>query len=163
VTSITFHIGKGDSLVNPSSTDAAKALAAMHASQARLAAAANCPPERHLAFAGLLGGLVATPALPTTWTLVAEGVILLGIALVVRWDRRRTGMFINGYRTGRTRPVTFAMLAAFLLLYSASTWLSRSLGIHRAPLPLGALTAAVGYYASVLWQRTFRREMGLTA
>gem|GEM_PF-194954 len=163
VKSITFHIGKGDSLVNPSSTDAAEALAAMHASQARLAAAANCPPERHLAFAGLLGGLVATPALPATWSLVAEGVILLGIVLVVRWDRRRTGMFINGYRSGRTRPVSFAMLAVFLVLYSASMWLARERGIHWAPLPLGAVAAAVGYYASILWQRTFRREMGVGA
>ena len=149
--------------MNPSSTDAAEALAAMHASQARLAAAANCPPERHLAFAGLLGGLVATPALPVTWSLIAEGMILLGIVLVVRWDRRRTGMFINGYRAGRTRPVTFAMLAVFLVLYSASTWLSRSLGIHWAPLPLAAVAAAAGYYASVLWQRTFKREMGVGA
>jgi len=135
----------------------------MQASKARLAAAADCPPERHLAFAGLLGGLVASPALPTNWTLIAEGVILLAIVLVVRWDRRRTGMFINGYRTGRTRPVTFAMLAVFLVLYSASTWLSRSLGIHWAPLPLGALAGAAGYYASVLWQRTFSREMGVGA
>jgi len=163
VKSITFHIGKGDSFVNPSSTDAAAALAAMQASQARLAAAADCPPERHLAFAGLLGGLVATPALPTAWTLVAEAVILLGIILIVRWDRRRTGMFINGYRTGRTRPVTFGMLAVFLVLYSVSTWLSRSLGIHRAPLPLGVVAGAFGYYASVLWQRIFRRELGVGA
>ncbi len=149
--------------MNPSSTEAAEALAAMHASQARLAAAANCPPERHLAFGALLGSLVATPALPTTWTLVAEGFIVLGIVLVVRWDRRRTGMFINGYRAGRTRPVTFGMLAVFLVLYSLSTWLARGLDIHWAPLPLGALAAAVGYYASVLWQRTFKREMGLGA
>ncbi|GAA0312861.1 hypothetical protein GCM10009087_23770 [Sphingomonas oligophenolica] len=149
--------------MNPSSTDAAEALAAMHASQARLAAAANCPPERHLAFGALLGNLVATPALPTTWTLVAEGFILVGIVLVVRWDRRRTGMFINGYRSGRTRPVTFGMLAVFLILYSASTWLSRGLGIHWAPLALGAVAAAVGYYASVLWARIFKREMELGA
>ena len=149
--------------MSPSSSDAAEALAAMQASQARLAAAANCPPERHLAFAGLLGGLVVTPALPTTWSLVAEGVILLGIVLVVRWDRRRTGMFINGYRAGRTRPVTFAMLAMFLMLYSASMWLARERGIQWASLPLGAVAAAAGYYASILWQRTFRREMGAGA
>jgi hypothetical protein len=149
--------------MNPTSTDAAEALAAMQASQARLAAAANCPPERHLAFAGLLGSLVATPALPMTWSLLAEGLVLLGIGLVVRWDRRRTGMFINGYRPGRTRPVTFGMLAIFLLLYSTSFWLSRGLDIHWAPVPLGLVTAGVGYYASILWQRTFRREMGLGA
>lgn len=149
--------------MSPTSTDAAEALDAMRASQARLAAAANCPPERHLAFAGLFGGLVATPALPVTWSLIAEGVILLGIVLVVRWDRRRTGMFINGYRSGRTRPVTFGMLAVFLILYSASMWLAREHGIYWAPLPLGVIAAAAGYYASILWQRTFRRELGVGA
>eukprot|EP01035_Chromulina_nebulosa_P038096 gene38096-51457_t len=51
--------------MQPTSTEAAEALAAMRASQARLALAADCPPQRHLAFAALMGGLVATPALPT--------------------------------------------------------------------------------------------------
>lgn len=50
--------------MQPSSTEAAEALAAMRASQARLAVAADCPPARHLAFAGLMGGIIATPALP---------------------------------------------------------------------------------------------------
>lgn len=149
--------------MQPSSAEATEALAAMHASQARLAAAADCPPQRHLIFGLLIGGLVATPALPTFYTLVAEAFIIIGIALVARWDRRRTGMFINGYRAGKTRPVTFAMLGAFLVLYAASVWLSRSEGLRWASLICGVIAVAVGYGASIQWQRTFRREMGLDA
>ena len=146
--------------MSPSSSDAAEALAAMQASQARLAAAAHCPPERHFAFAGLLGGLVVTPALPTIWSLVAEGVILLGIVLVVRWDRRRTGMFINGYRRGKTRWVTFAMLAAIIGLYALSAHAAISNGDRVTPAILGVVTAIIATLGSVQWQRVFLRELG---
>jgi hypothetical protein len=149
--------------MQPSSTEAAEALAAMRASQARLAVAADCPPARHLAFAGLMGGIIATPALPFPYALLAEGVLLLGVGLVVRWDRRRTGMFINGYRAGRTRPLTFLLVAVFVALYAAGVWLVRDRGIWWGPLVTGAVGGAIGYYFSILWQRVFRREMGLSA
>jgi len=149
--------------MQPSSTEAAEALAAMRASQARLAQAADCPPSRHFAFAALMGGLIATPALPSFYALLAEGVLLLGVALVVRWDRRRTGMFINGYRAGRTRPLTFAILAVVLALYATGFWLARDRGIWWAPLATATVAAGIGYYASMLWQRVFRREMGVSA
>ena len=149
--------------MSPTSQDAAEALKAMHASQSRLAAAADCPPQRHLAFGVLMGCLVATPALPTVYALLVEAAVLIGIALVVRWDRRRTGMFINGYRAGRTRPLTFAMLAVILSLYTASYWLAHARGVTWAPIALGLLAAAGGFYGSMLWQRAFRRELGVAA
>jgi hypothetical protein len=159
---ISFHIGKGD-FTMPTSTEAAEALAAMQASQARLAAAANCPPERHLIFGALIGALVLTPALPVTLMFVVEAVVLVGIALVVRWDRRRTGMFINGYRRGKTRWVTFSMLAAFLALYVGSTLLAFDWHLPWGSVACGVITVAIGYFASIRWQRVFRREMGLDA
>lgn len=143
--------------------DAATALAAMDESRARLAAAADCPPIRHWMFAGIIGGLTATPALTPTLALAAEAALLVCIALVVRWDRRRTGMFINGYRAGKTRPVVFAMLAMVFTLYALGAWLSRAKGVWWAPLPLGVVAALGGYAFSKLWARVFRREMGLGA
>jgi hypothetical protein len=147
----------------PTSTEAAEALAAMQASQARLATAADCPPERHLIFGTLIGALVLTPALPTPLMFALEAVVLIGIGLVVRWDRRRTGMFINGYRRGKTRWVTFSMLAAFLALYAASTLFAFDWHLPWGSVACGVITAIMGYFASVQWQRVFRREMGLDA
>jgi len=147
----------------PTSTEAAEALAAMQASQARLAAAANCPPERHLIFGTLIGALAATPALPTPYVFVVEALVFIGIFLVVRWDRRRTGLFINGYRAGKTLAVTFTTLAVFFALYAASVWLSFDRHLPLASLACGLVAAAVGYISSVQWQRMFRREMGLDA
>ena len=149
--------------MQPTSNEAAEALAAMRASQARLALAANCPPQRHFAFALLLGGLIATPALAPFHALLAEGVLLAGIALLVRWDRRRTGMFINGYRAGRTRPLTFLLLAIVLALYAGGVVLSRHYGLWWAPLAAGTAAAPIAFQASVMWKRIFRQEMGLTA
>lgn len=149
--------------MQPTPIEAAEALAAMQASRARLAAAAECPPQRHLAFAAVMGGLIATPALPTPFPLLAEGVLLLAIALIVRWDRRRTGMFINGYRAGRTRPLTFLLLATMLVLYIAGLWLLRERGLYWAPLAAGVIGAIVGYWTSVVWMRVYRDEMGLGA
>ena len=54
---------------------AADALEAMRASRERLAAAANCPPARHLAFAAVLGGMVASQAAPPM-----IGIVLVGAA-----------------------------------------------------------------------------------
>ena len=140
-------------------TEAAAALSAMQESRARLAAAANCPPERHLAFAGLLGGLVAAQAAPPTITMMLEAVFVVGVALVVIWDRRRTGMFINGYRAGRTRPLTFAMLFMALALGALGVWLKHGLGLVWAPVVCGVAVTAVAYMMSAVWQRIYRREL----
>ena len=141
------------------SAEAAAALSAMQQSRERLAAAADCPPQRHLAFALLLGGVVAAQAAPPTWTLVIEGLLGLGVAAVIAWDRKRTGMFINGYRAGRTRPLTFAMLFMALALGALGVWLKHGLGLVWAPVVCGVAVTAVAYMMSAVWQRIYRREL----
>ena len=139
--------------------DASAALSAMQASRERLAAEADCPPERHAAFALLFGILTASQALPTHLVLAVEALTIVTVALVIQWDRRRTGMFINGYRRGRTRKVTLAMLAIFLPLYILGAWLKHFRGIDWAPVACGVVVAVAAYALSRLWQRVFVREM----
>ena len=140
-------------------TDAAAALAAMKESRERLARAVDCPPQRHVAFAGLLGALVAVQAAPVAITLVLEGLLMVGVALIVAWDRRRTGMFINGYRAGRTIYVTLAVLVFTLAVLGLTMWLKEDRGLMWAPLAGGAVVALVGYFASSIWQRIYLREL----
>jgi hypothetical protein len=141
------------------STEAAAALSAMQDSRARLAAAANCPPERHLVFAGLLGGLVAAQAATPFVTMALEALIALGVGLVFVWDRKRTGMFINGYRAGRTRPMTFSLLAMALSLGALGVWLKMSYGIVWAPVLCGVVVGVAAYFMSAAWQNIYRREL----
>lgn len=148
--------------MNTTSSDAEAALAAMRQSRERLAAAANCPPERHLAFAGMLGGLVAIQAAPTPWVFAGEGALLLAVAAVVAWDRRRTGMFINGYRAGRTRGLTFALLAFTLINLAIGVWFKMERGILWPAVACGVLVTVVAFLASRWWQRIYRRELNET-
>lgn len=137
-------------------------LASINASKRRLAAAADCPPQRHLAFALVMGTLVALPGFPIRMIFVLEGVLFVCIFLIFLWDRRRTGLFINGYRGGRTRPLTFAMLGVLLGLVALSAVL-KSMGLDWAPFAIGGLGTVVSYAFSVQWQRIFRRELGADA
>lgn len=143
--------------------EAAEALAALQTSRARLALAADCPPGRHFAFAAILSGLVALPAFPFVVAIGGEVILLCAIALVVRSDRRRTGMFINGYRRGQTLPIALGLLAFYLMLDFLGVWLGREMKLWWAPLVLAVLALPLGYGASVRWQRTFRRELGVDA
>lgn len=145
------------------STEAAEALAAMRDSKARLARTASCPPERHMAFAAMMGVYVAAPAAPSWAMLTMEAGVLVAAAFVIRWDRRRTGLFINGYRRGRTRPVIAVLLAAMLSLYMTGYWLAKARGVVWAPLALAPLGVLLGYFGSAWWQRVYARELGAQA
>ena len=141
------------------SREAADALAAIRTSRSHLVAACDTPPSRHLAFAGLMGSLVACPAVALPWRFGVLSAILIGLALVIRWDRRRTGMFVNGYRAGRTRTVTFIMLAFCLALYAISVWLADGRHLILPSLGLGLLAMTGAFLGSRAWCRTFAREM----
>ena len=139
--------------------EAANALEAMRASRERLAAAANCPPARHLAFAAVLGGMVAAQAAPPMFAIVMEALLMVGVALIVAWDRKRTGMFINGYRAGRTLALTYGLLFFAIAVLALVMWLKLERGFHWAPLAGGAVVAIVAYVASTVWQRIYLREL----
>lgn len=145
------------------STDAAQSLAAMQDAKIRLAAAADCPPWRHLAFAAIMGALVANPIVPLPWRFVVLTFVFVAIALIVRWDRQRTGMFLNGYRRGATRPITFGMLAIVLACMAGSTYFALNRHDDGSAGLFAIIATIVSYFGSVLWQRRFRREMGVTA
>ena len=136
------------------------ALLAKGAAEQNLARLALCPPWRHAAFAAIMAGLVAAPAftLPIRYGLLA--IVLASIALIVRSDRRRLGVFINGYRRGRTRLVTFPMLAVILGFYTASFYCGDVLHRPAICFALAAAAFVVGYMGSVIWQRVFVRELG---
>lgn len=141
------------------SQDARAALDSVRASRLSLIEAADAPPSRHAAFAVLMGGLIAMPALPLAFRFAALAVALCAVPLIIRWDRRRTGMFINGYRRGQTRFVLAVVLLGSLALYSLSNWLALSRHIIWPSMALGLIGAIAGYFASQWWCRVFRREM----
>ena len=141
------------------SDTAAEALAFIEQSRLRLAAASDVPPARHAAFAALMGTLVASTAAPFPLRMALLAGLFAAMAWIIRWNRRRMGMFINGYRAGKTRWITAAMLLVILPIHMLGVWLATDRGLHWAPLALGLFAAAIAYAGSVWWCRVFRREL----
>ncbi|HEX7694984.1 MAG TPA: hypothetical protein VF409_10875 [Sphingomonas sp.] len=137
------------------------ALMAKGAAEQDLARLAVCPPWRHAAFATMMAALVATPAIPLAARFAVLATIFVSIVLILQSDRRRLGVFVNGYRRGKTRLVTFPMLAVILSLYAASCWFGLDQGRPDVSLLLAAVSFAIGYVGSVIWQRVFVRELGV--
>ncbi|RST29922.1 hypothetical protein HMF7854_03100 [Sphingomonas ginkgonis] len=140
--------------------EALEALTAKQGAERQLADMAMCPPWRHAAFAGLEAGLVVSPAVPLVLRFVILLAVLFGMGFIVRSDRRRLGVFINGYRRGRTRMVALPLLLLLLGIYGLSVYLGLSRGLPLASVALAGLAFVVAYQGSVIWQRVFVRELG---
>jgi hypothetical protein len=140
--------------------DARSALEAKQSAEAQMARAAICPPWRHALFGLMMGTLVSSPAFDMPLRVLIVGSVLLMIPVIVHYDRKRMGMFINGYRRGKTRVVAFAIVAAELLLYCTSLVLGLDHHDHVTPVLLGQVGIVVGIVGSIMWQRVFVREMG---
>jgi len=142
------------------SLEARSALDAKQFAEAQMARAATCPPWRHGVFGLMMGGLVASPAFEMPVRMGILTALLLLIPVIIHSDRKRMGMFINGYRRGKTRVVAIGILVVELSLYAVAV--VRGLDHHDSvtPLVLGAAGVVIGTIGSMIWQRVFVREMG---
>lgn len=139
--------------------EARAALNAKGAAERQLAKVAECPPWRHALFGLVMAALVATPALALPLRLTALVLILASIGLIVAADRRRMGMFVNGYRRGKTLGVTLALLAIDLGLYAMSVRAQLD-GNTNLPLIFSGVAFGINVIGSIVWQRMFVRELG---
>ena len=141
--------------------EAMSALGAIDGAQAALARAADCPPWRHAAFGAVMGTVIGSGGVEPPQSFALLGAAFVGIAAIVVSDRRRMGMFINGYRKGATRPLTFVMLGVMLVIVFAEIH-AKEAGLAMATrVGLALIAAAIATAMSVMWQRIFRREMGV--
>ena len=140
--------------------DAQASLAAMAQARGRLARAAQVPLWRHLLFAGVMGGLVMVYALPVPFQAAAVAFLIASTAIMIRRDRERMGITLNGYRRGRTAPIAFGLLGLVLLALAAAVVARTLYGIEWAPVAIGAVVFAISFAASLRWERVYLAEMG---
>ncbi|MBX3480767.1 MAG: hypothetical protein KF842_10215 [Caulobacter sp.] len=139
--------------------EAREALEAMQATRSQLANLGSCPPWRHAAFGGVMALLNFSLCFGQPIQVALFVLSMAGVALIAAWDRRRYGVFVNGYRRGRTRMFTFGLLAVMLLLLALQVWLrGRGVSIWIG-LSVSAATFVIATVASVFWNRIFRAEM----
>jgi CHASE2 domain-containing sensor protein len=83
---------------------------------------------------------------------------MLGVILVQRWDRARTGTFLNGWRAGRTLPISLIAVLANADLFAIGAHYALG-GMTWVPLALALVATAFGVAVSYAWQRVYLREL----
>ncbi|MCY1645686.1 hypothetical protein OVA11_00975 [Caulobacter sp. SL161] len=139
--------------------DALRMLAEVQAAGEDLARRARAPVWYHPALGLLMGGLIAVQTQPLLLVFGYYALFVLGLLLLVRAYKRHTGLWINGYRAGRTRWVALIMVALVALAMLLAVWLVRERGLTLAPLVFGALVAVLVAMGGQIWQAAFRADL----
>jgi hypothetical protein len=141
-----------------SPVEARAALDKVGAARARIADVGLCPPWRHAAFGAVMSLLILGLGFPLAVQVACLCLAMGLMALIVVHDRRRYGMFINGYRRGATRPVTAALLVAMMALIVVQIRLREQSVETWVPIVVASVAFIVAVGGSVWWARVFRRE-----
>lgn len=139
--------------------DALRMLAEVQAAHTDMAERAKAPTWYHPVLGLLMGGLVAVQGQTIPVVIGYYAVFLVGLALLVRAYKRHTGMWINGYRAGRTRWVAVGLAAITMLCMLIAVWLQRERGLTAAPLVFGAIVAVLVTLGGFIWQAAFRADL----
>lgn len=121
--------------------------------------ATRCPPWRHLAFAAVMTMLVLGPGFGPAVQIPSFVLAMAAVAWLATDDRRRCGMFVNGFRKGATLAVSLSLLGVMLTVMAAEIY-AHSAGLSLATkLGLAAIAFLFALGASVAWNRIYRAEL----
>lgn len=117
------------------------------------------PLWRHAAFGVVMGMLVLSQGFEMPWGTVMFVLSMAGVAAITMDDRRRYGTFVNGYRKGRTLPLTL-LLVGLLLGAMGAEYYARVSGLSLG-VKLGIAAGAFGlaFAVSLIWTRIYQREL----
>jgi hypothetical protein len=109
----------------------------------------------------LMGGIAAVQEAPVWAVFAYEAFFFVALALLVRAYKRETGVWIMGYRAGRTRWVAVGAAVLMVAVMLAGVFLYRFMDIRGACIAAGViLTFATRYYCRV-WEQAYRRDLGV--
>ena len=144
--------------------EAQAALDSMAAAQREFAASGpKYPLWRHVAFAAVIGAIVLSQGFGPPLQILLFVLAMAAVAWLVVDDRQRYGVFVSGYRKGRTLGVTLALVALVLGAMSAEIHArvnDLSLAVKWG-IAAGAFVVALA--DSLLWTRIYDRELQLGA
>lgn len=139
--------------------DALRMLAEVEAANADIAERAKAPTWYHPALGLLVGGLIAVQGQPIPVMIGFYVLYAIGLVLLVRAYKRRTGMWVSGYRAGRTRWVAVGLATLAMVAGLISIWLLRERGLTAAPLVFGAIVAVIVTIGGFVWEAAFRADL----
>lgn len=139
--------------------DALRMLAEVQAANADMAQRAKAPIWYHPALGLLMGGLAAVQAAPVAWQYGYFVVVGIGVWLLVKAYTRKTGMWVYGYRAGRTRIVAVSLATLTGATMLTSSWLFHFKHVTFAPFVAGVIVATAATVAGFVWEAAFRKDL----
>lgn len=117
------------------------------------------PLWRHAAFGAIIGAIVLSQGFPMPFGMVLFVFAMAGLAVIARDDRQRYGVFVNGYRKGRTLLPTLLFVALMLAAIAAEGY-ARVNGMSLVVrLGIAAGAFMLGFAFSLIWTRIYQREL----
>lgn len=138
--------------------EARVALDAVRQSRARLGREADWPASHHIWFATVLSGFVAVHAVPMPYRLAGIVLLLAAVFAMLREQRRR-GLFVNGYRAGRTAWVIYPLVAFCIAAIVTGAVLQTRFGMMWGPLWMAIPVWVAAYAGSRAWTRLYLRDL----
>lgn len=138
--------------------EAADALAGMRGARVRANRIKRLPFAYHLAFGAMMAGFVAAPALGPSRIGAAVAILILVSIGLYHWQRRATGRWLNGYRAGRTLPISIllalAMIGLLLVSHPGTLPTFNLLTPMQGALAAFVLSTALGW----IWMKVYDAE-----
>lgn len=117
------------------------------------------PLWRHAAFAAVMAALVLGQGFGQPWQLLLLVFPMAAVAWLVADDRKRYGVFVNGYRKGRTLPVTLTLVALMLAAMGGEIYARFNDLALVVKFGIAGFAFAVALAMSLWWTRVYDREL----
>jgi hypothetical protein len=143
----------------PTAPERQEALDLLAATHRAVADRAEPAPWHHLAVGLLVGATAAVQDTPLTWGRLYLVACALGLFLIARAYRERTGLWLGGFRPGRTMWVMLVWAVSVVAMFAAARWAAGH-GLGGAYLAAGALIATATTAAGYAWHWAYRRDLG---
>lgn len=139
--------------------DPAAALALARSTRAGLADRTLIPAWYAPLYGLGCGTMIAAHALPRPYGWLGFVAALGAILLMYRYWANTAGVSVNGFRAGRTLPLTIVFTVVVFTLGGGAIVARYEHGLVWAPLAAGAIIAVVAAAASHRWDRLWIAEM----
>ena len=117
------------------------------------------PLWRHAAFAAVMATLVLGQGFGQPWQILMLIFPMAAVAWLVTDDRKRYGVFVNGYRRGRTLPLTLVLVALMIGAMAGEIYArANGLGLG-VKLGIAGFAFVVALAMSLWWTRVYDREL----
>ena len=144
-----------------SETEGLEALNQIAAANREMADRIKSPGWYSWSLSLMIGGLIAVQEAPLPAIFAYEVFFFVALALLVRAYKRRTGVWIMGYRAGRTRWVAVGAAAVGVTIMLSAVFLYRAMDVRGACIAAGAILTLLMRLYCGLWQKAYRRDLGV--